>query len=403
VSRPGAAQGPSAAPRGAPGAPVLGLRRLRKTFGATVAVDDLSLDVARGELVCLLGPSGCGKTTTLRMVAGFVTPTSGDVLIEGVSVGHLPPYRRDTGMVFQHYALFPHLTVAENVGFGLRSLGVPRSEREARVQEMLALVEMAPLAARLPRELSGGQQQRVALARALALRPAVLLLDEPLSNLDAQLRVRMREEIRSLIRRLTMTTLFVTHDQEEALVLADRIVVMNRGAVEQVASPDAVYEAPATRFVAEFIGLANLLDGTVVAPEGPDLVIETRRGLRLRARREPGPSGQAGQAVTVIVRPEHLRVTVSSAGQAPGTAASPAGPAGPGGNSVAERSGPAGEVNRVRARVLTTTYLGSLTRHRLHAAGEELLTERHAADAAPLAPGTDVWLTVDPARVRLLR
>jgi ABC-type Fe3+/spermidine/putrescine transport system ATPase subunit len=253
---------------GADAAPVLSLRRLRKTFGTTVAVDDLSLDVSRGELVCLLGPSGCGKTTTLRMVAGFVTPTAGDVLIEGRSVAHLPAYRRDTGMVFQHYALFPHLTVAENVGFGLRSLGAARSEREARVREMLTLVEMAPLAKRLPRELSGGQQQRVALARALALRPAVLLLDEPLSNLDAQLRVRMREEIRGLIRRLTMTTLFVTHDQEEALVLADRLVVMNQGAVEQVGSPDAVYEAPATRFVAEFIGLANLLDGSVVGVDG---------------------------------------------------------------------------------------------------------------------------------------
>ena len=357
--------------------PVLTLRRLRKTFGATVAVDDLSLDVTRGELVCLLGPSGCGKTTTLRMVAGFVTPTSGEVLIKGAPVVQLPPYRRDTGMVFQHYALFPHLTVQENVGFGLRSLGVPRAEREARVREMLAMVEMAALAERLPRELSGGQQQRVALARALALRPAVLLLDEPLSNLDAQLRVRMREEIRGLIRRLTMTTLFVTHDQEEALVLADRIVVMNRGAVEQVGSPDAVYETPATRFVAEFIGLANLLEGTVVAADGQDLVVETRRGLRLRTSAESreGAPRHTGEPVTVIVRPEHLGVATATG--APG--------------------------NRFRARVLTTSYLGSLSRHRLQAEGEELLIERHAADSVRLAPGTDVWLSVDPARVRVLR
>jgi ABC-type Fe3+/spermidine/putrescine transport system ATPase subunit len=357
--------------------PVLTLRRLRKTFGATVAVDDLSLDVTQGELVCLLGPSGCGKTTTLRMVAGFVTPTSGEVLIKGAPVVQLPPYRRDTGMVFQHYALFPHLTVQENVGFGLRSLGVPRAEREARVREMLAMVEMAALAERLPRELSGGQQQRVALARALALRPAVLLLDEPLSNLDAQLRVRMREEIRGLIRRLTMTTLFVTHDQEEALVLADRIVVMNRGAVEQVGSPDAVYETPATRFVAEFIGLANLLEGTVLAADGQELVVETRRGLRLRTSAESGDgvARRRGQVVTVIVRPEHLGVATATG--------SPA--------------------NRFRARVLTTSYLGSLSRHRLQAEGEELLIERHAADSVRLAPGTDVWLSVDPARVRVLR
>ena len=373
-------------------APVLSLRRLRKTFGTTVAVDDLSLDVSRGELVCLLGPSGCGKTTTLRMVAGFVTPTAGDVLIEGRSVAHLPAYRRDTGMVFQHYALFPHLTVAENVGFGLRSLGAARSEREARVREMLTLVEMAPLAERLPRELSGGQQQRVALARALALRPAVLLLDEPLSNLDAQLRVRMREEIRGLIRRLTMTTLFVTHDQEEALVLADRIVVMNQGAVEQVGSPDAVYEAPATRFVAEFIGLANLLDGTVVGVDGRELVVETRRGLRLRTCRGDGDvaasaAGMGGRAVTVVVRPEHVALAATVTPEPPGT--TDGGPAG-------------GTGNRLRARVLTTTYLGSLSRHRLAVAGEEFLIERHAADSTRLAPGADVWLYVDPTRVRVL-
>jgi putative spermidine/putrescine transport system ATP-binding protein len=377
---------------GADAAPVLSLRRLRKTFGTTVAVDDLSLDVSRGELVCLLGPSGCGKTTTLRMVAGFVTPTAGDVLIEGRSVAHLPAYRRDTGMVFQHYALFPHLTVAENVGFGLRSLGAARIEREARVREMLTLVEMAPLAERLPRELSGGQQQRVALARALALRPAVLLLDEPLSNLDAQLRVRMREEIRGLIRRLTMTTLFVTHDQEEALVLADRIVVMNQGAVEQVGSPDAVYEAPATRFVAEFIGLANLLDGTVVGVDGRELVVETRRGLRLRTRRGDGDvaasaAGTGGRAVTVVVRPEHVAVAATVTPEPPGTT---------------DGSTTGGTGNRFRARVLTTTYLGSLSRHRLAVAGEELLIERHAADSTRLTPGADVWLDVDPTRVRVL-
>jgi putative spermidine/putrescine transport system ATP-binding protein len=369
-------------------------------------VDGLSLDVPRGELVCLLGPSGCGKTTTLRMVAGFVTPTAGDILIEGASVAHLPPYRRDTGMVFQHYALFPHLTVAENVGFGLRSLRVPRGEREARVQEMLALVEMGALAARLPRELSGGQQQRVALARALALRPAVLLLDEPLSNLDAQLRVRMREEIRALIRRLTMTTLFVTHDQEEALVLADRIVVINRGGVEQVGPPGAVYETPATRFVAEFIGLANLLDGVVTGGDGDDLIVETRRGLRLRAR--PGdtaaPPRRPGEAVTLIIRPEHL-VVIRSAGSAPTGDGPPGGPPGEGGAAgvaAAGAAGPGTGGNRFRARVLTTTYLGSLSRHRLEVAGEELLVERHAADPVRLAPGTDVWLAVDPARVRVL-
>jgi putative spermidine/putrescine transport system ATP-binding protein len=358
-------------PTGA-GRAVLSLHRLRKEYGAVVAVDDLSFEVGRGEVVCLLGPSGCGKTTTLRAVAGFVTPTAGEIRIEGAPVAHLPPYRRDTGMVFQHYALFPHLSVADNVGFGLRSLGVPRAERDARVREMLAMVELGDLAHRLPRELSGGQQQRVALARALALRPAVLLLDEPLSNLDAQLRIRMREEVRVLVKRLEMTTLFVTHDQEEALVLADRIVVMNRGRVEQIGGPHEIYERPATRFVAEFIGLCNLFEGTVHAVERDGLTVETARGLRLRAT-PAVPGAVPGQRVVVAIRPEHI---------------APA---------------PTGDVpNRLRARVATSTYLGAVSRHRVAAGGEELLLEGHALQAAPLGPGTEVELAVDPAHVRLL-
>jgi putative spermidine/putrescine transport system ATP-binding protein len=350
--------------------PVLSLAHLRKVYGETVAVDDLSFELDRGEIVCLLGPSGCGKTTTLRMVAGFVPPTAGTIAIDGASIAHLPPYRRDTGMVFQHYALFPHLSVAENVGFGLQNLGVPRAERETRVREMLALVELGPLGGRLPRELSGGQQQRVALARALAVRPAVLLLDEPLSNLDAQLRVRMREELRGLIRRLETTTLFVTHDQEEALVLADRIVVMNRGRVEQIGPPAEIYEAPATRFVAEFIGLCNLLEGTVRAADGGEVVVDTRGGLALRV----AAPAAVGEKVAVVVRPEHV-VPAARAG------------------------GP----NRLRARVRSTTYLGALSRHRLAVGGEELLMETHAAPAAGGGTAGEVEIALDPARLRLLR
>jgi putative spermidine/putrescine transport system ATP-binding protein len=354
------------------GPAVLSLHGLRKEYGTVVAVDDLSLEVDRGEVVCLLGPSGCGKTTTLRMVAGFVTPTAGEVRIEGVSVAHLPPYRRDTGMVFQHYALFPHLAVAENVGFGLRSLGLPRPEREARVREMLGMVELADLAHRLPRELSGGQQQRVALARALALRPAVLLLDEPLSNLDAQLRIRMREEVRVLVKRLEMTTLFVTHDQEEALVLADRIVVMNQGRVEQVGGPLEIYERPRTRFVAEFIGLCNLLEGVVREVGTGAVAIETARGLRLRAT-PPAAKLESGQRVVMAIRPEHVVIA------------------------------PAGAVaNRLPARVVASTYLGPVSRHRVVAAGEELLLEGHALAAVALAPGTETELAVDPAHVQVL-
>jgi ABC-type Fe3+/spermidine/putrescine transport system ATPase subunit len=356
----------------ASGKPVLSLVGLRKEYGAVVAVDDLSFEVDRGEVVCLLGPSGCGKTTTLRMVAGFVTPTAGDVHIEGVPVAHLPPYRRDTGMVFQHYALFPHLSVAENVGFGLRNLGVARAERDGRVRDVLGMVELADLAHRLPRELSGGQQQRVALARALALRPAVLLLDEPLSNLDAQLRIRMREEVRVLVKRLEMTTVFVTHDQEEALVLADRIVVMNRGRVEQIGGPQEIYERPVTRFVAEFIGLCNLLDGTVREVRSGELTVETGRGLRLRVRAS-GPGPAAGQRVVVAIRPE--RVVAAPNGEAP---------------------------NRFRARVVASTYLGSVSRHRVVVEGEELLVEGHTASSTPLTPGTETEIAVDPAHVRLL-
>jgi ABC-type Fe3+/spermidine/putrescine transport system ATPase subunit len=352
-------------------ASVLSLRHLRRLYNDTVAVDDLSFDVARGEIVCLLGPSGCGKTTTLRMVAGFVAPTAGDIAIEGTSVAPLPPYRRNIGMVFQHYALFPHLSVMENVGFGLRSLGVPRAEREGRVREMLALVELDGLASRLPRELSGGQQQRVALARALAVRPAVLLLDEPLSNLDAQLRVRMREELRSLIRRLETTTVFVTHDQEEALVLADRIVVMNRGRVEQIGPPAEIYEAPASRFVAEFIGLCNLLEGTVRSVRDGEVVVDTRGGLRLRVA---GGPAVVGECVAVVVRPEH--VVPASAPDAP---------------------------NRLRARLRSTTYLGALSRHHLAVEGEELLMETHATGSMRAAADGELDVTVDPGRLRMLR
>src|SRR5262245_24677203 len=218
-------------------APALELAQLVKRFGAITAVDRIDLAVPSGELVALLGPSGCGKTTTLRIVAGFERPDAGRVRIQGVDVTAAPPYRRDTGMVFQHYALFPHMTVRENVGFGLRMRGVARSEAAARVQEALALVSLSGLEARYPRQLSGGQQQRVALARALVIRPQLLLLDEPLSSLDAKLRQEMRLEVRALHSSTSVTTVYVTHDQAEAMAMSGRIAVMNRGRVNQVATP----------------------------------------------------------------------------------------------------------------------------------------------------------------------
>src|SRR6202043_1477634 len=213
------------------------LREVSKVYGDVTALERFSLDVPTGKLVCLLGPSGCGKTTTLRLIAGFTAPTHGRVFIEDTDVTAKPPHLRDIGIVFQHHALFPHLSVFENVEFGLRNIGARKAERRERVNEMLATMRLVGLAGRYPRELSGGQQQRVALARALVLRPAVLLLDEPFSNLDAQLRVRLREELRLLIDRVDITTLFVTHDQEEALMLSDRIVVINQGKIEQIGTP----------------------------------------------------------------------------------------------------------------------------------------------------------------------
>ncbi|VFR18758.1 Putrescine transport ATP-binding protein PotA (TC 3.A.1.11.1) [plant metagenome] len=237
------------------------LKNLKKQFGASVAVSDFSLDIEDGELVAFLGPSGCGKTTTLRMIAGFIEPTAGSIHIGETDVTHVPVHKRNTGMVFQRYALFPHMTVAQNVSFGLEMHKVPRAERDKRVADALDMVRMTQLRDRYPRQLSGGQQQRVAIARALAIEPKVFLLDEPLSNLDAKLRLEVREEIRALQQRLGLTTVFVTHDQEEALAISDRMAIMHDGKVQQLGAPDVLYERPANRFVADFLGKMNFFEG----------------------------------------------------------------------------------------------------------------------------------------------
>jgi putative spermidine/putrescine transport system ATP-binding protein len=274
----------------------LQIDRLSKHFGATVAVHDISLDIRDGEFVVLLGPSGCGKTTTLRMIAGFIAPTSGQVRLGEHDITTMPPWRRNIGMVFQNYALFPHLTVAENVAFGLEMRGVAKDKARARVGDALQMVRLSGLADRLPRQLSGGQQQRVALARALVTRPDVLLLDEPLSNLDAKLREAVRVEIRQLQQQLGITTVMVTHDQEEALIMADRMVVMSEGSVRQVGTQRALYEQPADRFVAGFVGRSNLLSGTIVAPGS----FQTEGGLTIACT-----GGAPGSAV-IAVRPERV-------------------------------------------------------------------------------------------------
>ena len=276
----------------------LDIEHLVKRYGDFHAVKDVSLSIADGEFLVLLGPSGCGKTTTLRMVAGFIEPTAGRVRLAGQDVTLLPPWKRNAGMVFQSYALFPHLTVAQNVAFGLEMRKLPRADIEKRVEEVLALVRLAGYGGRLPRQLSGGQQQRVALARALAIRPDVLLLDEPLSNLDAKLRQEVRVEIRELQRQLGLTTVMVTHDQEEALTMADRLVVMNEGEVRQVGSQRDLYVRPADRFVAGFVGRSTFLEGTIEIPGH----FQTKGGLELKC-----PGGTTGAAV-LSLRPERVEI-----------------------------------------------------------------------------------------------
>ncbi|MFC4564109.1 ABC transporter ATP-binding protein [Nocardiopsis mangrovi] len=302
--------GPGDGPAGADGEHVV-VERLTAGYDGTGVLDVDRLAIRRGEFLSILGPSGCGKTTLLNSLAGFVLPTGGRITIDGADLTDVPPHRRGLGMVFQSYALFPHMTVAENVAYGLRVRRVERAERIERVTEALRLVGLEDYARRRPRQLSGGQQQRVAVARALATRPAVLLLDEPLSNLDAKLRREMRVELRELQQRLGITMVFVTHDQEEAMSLSDRIAVLNGGRIEQLGTPQEVYATPVSRFVAEFVGAANVIEG--VADGDGDLVSG-------EARVRTGLAGLApGRETVVALRPEKVAVGTREAA-APGGA-----------------------------------------------------------------------------------
>lgn len=279
----------------------LELTHVQKSFSGNTVVEDFNLSVDQGEFISFLGPSGCGKTTTLRMVAGFELPTSGQITLQGQDLTFLPPNKRNVGMVFQSYALFPNMTVAENVGYGLKVASKPKPEIKQRVDKMLALIHLEDFKARYPGQLSGGQQQRVALARALAIRPQVLLLDEPLSALDAKIRVELRHEIRRIQKQLDITTIYVTHDQEEALSLSDRIVVMSRGKMEQVGTPAQIYNFPETEFVAEFVGQINLL---------PVSVVDSAQGVVKLGGQviQAGRFGHLnGHPIRMAVRPEELK------------------------------------------------------------------------------------------------
>jgi ABC-type Fe3+/spermidine/putrescine transport system ATPase subunit len=340
-------------------------------LGATLAVDDVSLEVPEGNFTTLLGPSGCGKTTTLRMIAGFYHPDAGDIFIHDTRVTDIPAHRRNTAMVFQEYALFPHMTVRENIGYGLRMRGVESAAMRRRVGAVVDLVGLAGQEDKFPLQLSGGQQQRVALARALVVEPEVLLLDEPLSNLDAKLRVRVRTEIRALQQTLGKTTIYVTHDQEEALSISDRIAVMNHGRIVQIGAPQEIYYRPADRFVADFVGLANFAPVTVVAPGT----------VRLGDVSFMVPGAETRGPATLVVRPETIAVGV--AGAVPTDAA------------LRDRR------PVLRGRVKTSAFLGTLARYWVDVHGAEWIVDQPAPGERLFAGEVD--LTLSPDRVHILQ
>ncbi len=354
---------------------VITLEHVVKRFGRASAVEDAHFAVTRGEFFSLLGPSGCGKTTTLRMIAGFEQPTAGRILLDGQDVAGVPPYRRHVNTVFQHYALFPHLTVRDNVAFGPRSRKLGAAETARRVAELLAVVRLESFADRNPAQLSGGQQQRVALARALANHPSALLLDEPLGALDLALRQAMQLELKRIQREVGITFIYVTHDQEEALTMSDRIAVMSEGRIEQIGSPREIYDAPATGFVAGFIGAANLLPAVVRQVAGTTVTLELAGGHRVTVS-AGGGAPAAGSAVSLMLRPERLRLAESA---------------------------PAGGAS-LPVTLEQSVFRGPVVRHTLRAADGTVIVA-HAA-AGPCLPGfrlgLALWVTWDAEAARVL-
>jgi iron(III) transport system ATP-binding protein len=350
--------------------PHIRIRGLFKRFGAFTALKSIDLDIAKGEFVCFLGPSGCGKTTLLRAIAGLDPQNEGSIEIAGRDVSHLPPAARDFGIVFQSYALFPNLTVADNVAYGLVNRRSARADRDARVAELLALVGLGDQGIKYPAQLSGGQQQRVALARALATSPGLLLLDEPLSALDARVRVRLRDEIKQLQRRLGVTTIMVTHDQEEALGMADRIVVMNHGTIDQVGTPQDVYARPATPFVADFVGQMTFFNG-VMTDDGSAQV------ERFKIKLDGAQGLAGGTPVRLGIRPEDVQLH----GMTPGTP------------------------NRIETRIASVDYLGAVWRLTLTAlsAGVSITADISGHDLASLSlsEGQTIVVSLPPERLRV--
>lgn len=350
---------------------------LRKQFGSAVAVDDLNLAIPKGSFTCLLGPSGCGKTTTLRMIAGFVEPDAGDVMIGGVSQRGRLANRRPTSIVFQDYALFPHMTVRDNVAYGLRSQRRKNSEIADRVESALVLMGLEHLADRYPREISGGQQQRVALGRSVAVEPEVLLMDEPLSNLDAKLRARLRTDLRDLQQRLGITTVYVTHDQEEALAMSDMVAVMSEGKLEQYGPPEEIYANPRTAFVAEFMGM-NFLPCQVQAVEQDAITIllETGQSLKVPASRSAGGPFQTGEELALVIRSEATRFLRE----------------------------PGGEQVLLEATHIGSQFVGPLRRNWIDIVGAEIVVDEYdpwSSEAA--SPGETVWLGLDLSRSTLMK
>jgi putrescine transport system ATP-binding protein len=349
----------------------LSISNIVKDFDGHRAVDNVSVDIAKGEVFALLGSSGCGKTTLLRMLAGFETPTSGTIRLGGRDLAELPPHVRPMNMMFQSYALFPHLSVFDNIAFGLRRDRLPAGDVQARVEAMLKLVQLAPYAKRKPHQLSGGQQQRVALARSLAKKPQLLLLDEPLGALDRKLREETQIELANIIHDVGVTCVLVTHDQEEAMTLASRIAVMSEGRFLQVGSPAQIYEAPASRFVADFIGNVNLMEGTVIAEEADHVVVDCGD---VRHRVGEAVGGTLGRPVTVALRPEKMRVRR---------------------DALTSKATPPVGVNRAHGTVRDLAYFGSFTVYHLEMQSGRILkisqsnVERDAGP--PLAHGDRAW------------